>query len=204
MQSSGPRSPSVPLTVSVWQNYANSIFSYAALQSPTMIIEGSGYGSPAQPNVGSAYADAVASAAVANHAGVGAESLALNDQFLYAAGLPCSNDWCNIFNTYYFQAPIRGLQTISQSDPTCTSNLGPGNACSLIYILPFATQRHANVLEIANEDLLCAYGVSYSGCSEPNPFPPYVTALANAAVGQPSATSTTDGNAAATGKATLQ
>lgn len=201
--------PAIPLTVSVWQSYANSIFSYSKFTGATMTMEGSGYGGPAQPHVPAAYADAVASAAVANGAGVGAESLALHDQVLYAAGSTCSNDWCNILNVYALEAPILGLQTIGKSDPTCTSDPGAANTCSLIYVLPFATQRHANVLEIANQDLLCAYAMLYSDpttcpSSIAHPFAPYSTALANASAGQPAYTSATNGKASATGKTVLQ
>ena len=204
--------PATPLTLSVWQSYANTIFGYAPSANPTMIIEGSGYGSSGQ-TIGTAYADAVASAAVLNGAGFGAESLALHDQILYASGAPCSNDWCGIFNTYALRAPMLGLQTVNPSDPNCNTDLGPGNTCSLIFVLPFSTQRHASVLEVANGDLLCAYANNtYSStlCTSPvtglslSPYPPYSTALRNAASGLPNSTSVTNGQASASGTLSLQ
>lgn len=198
--------PSIPLTLSVWQSYASTIFSFAASTHPTMLMEGSGYGNAA--DVGIAYADAVASAAAANGAGIGAESLALNDQFLYASGAACSNDWCNIFNTYALQAPMLGLQTIDTSEPSCTSDPGAGKTCSLVFVLPFGTQRHANVFEIANGDLLCAWGgAAYSSTPCPSmtsPYAPYKTAIQNAASGLPNSTSITSGSAVASGTGSVR
>jgi hypothetical protein len=172
-----------------------------------MTIEGSGYGD--QNDVGTAYADAVASAAASNGAGIGAESLALHDGTLYASGQPCSNDWCSIFNTNFFKAPILGLQSVDISEAGCTSDPGTGKTCSLAYVLPFGTQRHANVFEIANEDLLCAYGGStYSnGTHCPSgfsPYLPYQVAIQNAALGLPGSTSVTGGKASVSGTAVLQ
>ena len=157
------------------------------------------------------WADAVASAAISNGAGYGVESLALHDLTLYAEGMPCSNDWCGIFNTYFIQAPpMLGLQTVSQSDPSCTTDGGAGAACSLVYTLPFATERHANVFELAYEDLLCAYDTDtmpeYVTAYCPStyaPYGPYQTAIANALAGQPSGTSTIKGRASITGSASV-
>jgi hypothetical protein len=102
-----------------------------------------------------------------------------------------------------------GLQPVSQSDPSCTTDGGAGAACSLVYTLPFAT-RHANAFELAYEDLLCAYDTdtmpeyitSYCPMSYA-PYMPYQTAIANALAGQPNGTSTIKGKASVTGKAAV-
>jgi hypothetical protein len=197
-----------PLALPVWSAYANTIFAYAATQNPPMIVEGSGYGGAAP--ITTAWADAVASAAIANGAGYGAESLALHDLTLYSGGSACSNDWCGIFNNYFAQAPrMLGLQTISKSDPTCTSDPGPGLTCSLVFVLPFATERHANVLEIAYEDLLCAYDMATpeyvtSFCpTHSAPYGPYQTAIANVLAGKPKGTAVIGGSAKVAGNASV-
>jgi hypothetical protein len=126
---------------------------------------------------------------------------------LYSEGQPCSNDWCNIFNTYLGIPPILGLQTISATaDATCNSDPGPGQSCSLIYIIPFAIQRHTNVFEIGSINLLCAYYSTYSNpaCTAPAPGNGWAAALAAAAQGQPASTTATAGAAAVSGTASLQ
>ena len=199
-----------PLSLTVWQAYANTIFSYAASQSPPMIIEGSGYGGE-NIYITNAWADAVATAAISNGAGYGAESLAFHDLTLHASGSPCSNDWCNIFDSNFINSPkMLGLQTISPSDPSCTSDPGAALTCSLVYVLPFATERHANVFELGYPDLLCAYDNSspeYTSAYCPSgyaPYGPYKTAIANAEAGVPRGTSVIGGSAKVSGSATVK
>lgn len=115
----------VKLSLLAWGSYASTIFSYAATRNPPMIIEGSGYGGVGA--ITTAWAEAVASAAISNGAGYGVESLALHDLTLYAEGMPCSNDWCASFNTYFIQSPpMLGLQTIGISDHRAPAIPGPG------------------------------------------------------------------------------
>jgi hypothetical protein len=198
-------SPSTPLTLAIWGALTQNIFSFAATQSPQMVTESSGYGGE-NSTITTAWADTIAQNSIPYGAGFGAESLALNDAVLYSEGLPCSNDWCAIFNSYYSKTPMLGLQTIaSLSDPTCTSNPGAGQTCSLVYVLPFGTQRRANVFEIGYGDLLCAfYSGGYSGCSSGSPAPGYAAAISNAEQGLPSSTTTLVGPARLSGKAAIE
>jgi hypothetical protein len=197
---------SAPLNLAGWSTYADTIFSWASAQSPPMIIEGSGYGGE-NVTITTAWADVVAAAAISNGAGYGVESLAVHDQTLYAAGSPCSNDWCNSFNTYFIQSPpMLGLQTISISDPSCTSDPGASQTCSLVYVLPFGTERHANAFELAYEDMLCAYESGYGGstCTVGSATNGYAAAIANALAGKPNGTAAVAGRATITGQAAVQ
>src|SRR6202043_201539 len=103
-----------------------NVFSYAESLNPPMIIESSGYGG--ENNVITlAYADAVAQNSISYGAGFGAESLAFHDMVLYSQEQPCSNDWCNVFNTYFGIAPILGMQNISKTaDAHCNTDPGAG------------------------------------------------------------------------------
>jgi hypothetical protein len=198
--------PTPPLSLSIWGAFAANVFSFAEAQNPPMVMESSGYGGN-DTIVTTAWADAVAQNSIPYGAGFGAESLAFHDMVLYSEGQPCSNDWCNIFNTYLGIPPILGLQTISATaDATCNSDPGPGQSCSLIYIIPFAIQRHTNVFEIGSINLLCAYYSTYSNpaCTAPAPGNGWAAALAAAAQGQPASTTATAGAAAVSGTASLQ
>jgi hypothetical protein len=173
-----------------------------------MTMESSGYGGE-DGTITRAYADVIAQNSIPYGAGFGAESLSFHDMVLYSQGLPCSNDWCSIFNNYFGHSSMLGLQTISPTaDATCDSDPGPGESCSLIYIIPFAIQRHANVFEIGSVNLLCAYLAGYnvtnSECTESAPYNGWAAALAAAAQGQPASTSATAGAAALSGTASLQ
>ncbi len=206
-QSSGPAIPLNSLTV--WHNYNNAVYAAAHANASGTILEASMYGGETLPNgdgtILLSWADDVASTAIANHLGIGAESLAFSDLPLYASNSPCSNDWCQLFNEYSLSGPMLGLQTVSLSDPTCVTNPACGNATgSLTTVLPFGTQRHARVFEIGYEDLLCAYDSSSSGSScAPGTGSAYPLALQNSTSGVPSSTATLSGAAKLSSNATL-
>lgn len=198
--------PTPPLSLSIWGAFAANLFSYAQSQNPPMTMESSGYGG--EDNIITlAWSDAIAQNSIPYGAGFGAESLAFHDMVLYSEGMPCSNDWCNIFNSYFGLTPILGMQPISgTSDAYCNSDPGAFASCSLVYILPFAIQRHANVFEIGTVNLLCAYYSAYShaGCTQSAPGNGFAAALAAAAQGQPVSTSATTGTATISGTTSLQ
>jgi hypothetical protein len=155
------------------------------------------------------WADDIARIAIANGFGITAESLQSADLTDYAAALPCSNDWCNLFNLYYPFAPILGLQTVDVSNPSCMTSCASSLTGSLVTVLPFGTQHHARVFEIKYVDLLCAYDQnSYSSTNCPNPpdapYAPYAAALANTAAGQPPSTSALSGAAGLAGSAAIR
>jgi hypothetical protein len=198
--------PTPPVSLSIWGAFAANVFSYAQSQNPPMTMESSGYGGN-DPTITLDWSDAVAQNSIPYGAGFGAESLAFHDMVLYLAGMPCSNDWCNIFNSYFGLTPILGMQPVSgTSDAYCSSDPGPFSSCSLVYILPFAIQRHANVFEIGSVNLLCAYYTVYSnaGCTQPAPWNGFAAALAAAAQGQPVSTSAISGATTLSGGASIQ
>jgi hypothetical protein len=220
------------LTVPVTSAYVTALFSSVIALSPTFKVQGPMYGgnkvlNPAYCGIGlgsgacitQAYPDAEAASEVASGAGIGAESLGMENVIWYAEGQLCLGDACGLFNTYSWTAPIFDWQTYKISDPTCepwvdptTCNGGPTG--SLVNLLPFATIRmHAGenpnrltALEIFWQDWMCAYYgsvQSYCPYSYPNPDLAYQAALANAAVGVPNATSSTAGKAAVSGGAAI-
>jgi hypothetical protein len=215
--------PAVPLTEPILEQYATNMFSSIQAQKPAMILDSSMFGGESFGTNGVVpiqWADDIARIAIANGFGITAESLQSADLTDYAAALPCSNDWCSLFNYYYSIAPMQGLQTISQSNPNCLnqpSTCGGGNLTgSLVTVLPFATQRRDTVLEVYYQDLLCAYDQDNyydSDCPELSvgpppiylaPYMPYQTSLTNAVAGRPNSTGNVTGSSALSGAADIQ
>lgn len=212
------------LTEPVWLAYNQAIYSSAAsdVSGSGIMLEASMFGGETfgggDGMIPIGWADDVASAAVSNGFGLGAESLSvasdIGDNVLSAGGSPCSNDWCALFSQYR-TASVLGLQTLSQSDPNC---LGAPSTCnqtsSLLTALPFGTQRRANVFEVYYQDLLCAYDSGYTNSTTPPNNGAceavsagrqyYPTALSNAASGQPTSAGIVGGAAKASGPTTIR
>ena len=102
------------------------------------------------------------------------------------------------------------MQTAGISDPSNIISTAPG---SLAGILPFATKRHANSIELFTQDLFTAYdpwwtlyddsaGAMTCGSVPCNVI--YANAIANAAAGLPAATALVQGQAAMQGKVLQQ
>jgi hypothetical protein len=220
-QSSFPNPTSQELSETLWKTYQASLFSTvqtteksygstikhaAGMYGGTTL--GSGDGSTPLT-----WADDDAAAAIANGLGIGTESLQGNtqtgDQIAYAAASNCSADWCAMFNQYFNVAPMTYLQTITASSPTCLLQPSSCNQTgSLLTVLPFASERHTKVLEIAYLDYLCAYSSNGStddaSCSETTPYVPYQTAILNAQNGVPSSTAARAGKTVTSGNAGMQ
>jgi hypothetical protein len=215
------------LTPQVASAYVSALFSSITALNPTFKVQGPMYGGdgaiyPGYCSIGlgtsgvcitQAYPDAEAAAEVGSGAGIGAESLGMNDVNWYAQGQVCLGDACGLFNTYAWAAPIFDWQTYKYSDPTCnpwesTATCPTG---SLVNLLPFATVRmhvgenpnRLNALEIFWDDWMCAYTSSPPTTCPLAPDPYYQTALSNAALGQPNATSAVIGNVSVSGAATI-
>jgi hypothetical protein len=77
-----------------------------------------------------------------------------------------------------------------------------------VTVLPFGTQRHGRVFEVAYLDLLCAYDSSYSDltyCVSGSPNRPgYSPALSAAASGRAATTVAASGSAKLSSKASMQ
>jgi hypothetical protein len=156
-------------TPTAWVSYLTSMLAYeTTLNSPKQLMVGIN-----TVNMDTSIPDQVAAFAVSNKIGFGSQGLQESDITSYQAGQPCTADWCNLFNQYQGQVPLE-LQTATQSDPT-----GGGMTGSLVALLPFAAQRHANIMEIYYQDWLTGYDPSYPGYD-----PAYATAFASAAAPQ--------------------
>jgi hypothetical protein len=154
-------------TPASWVSYLTSMLAYeATLNSPKQLMVGIN-----TVNMDTSIPDQVAAFAVSNKIGFGSQGLQESDISNYNAGQPCTADWCNLFNQYQGQVPLE-LQTATQSDPN-----GGGVTGSLVVLLPFAAQRHADIIEIYYQDWLTAYDPSYPGY-----YPAYATAFASEAV----------------------
>jgi hypothetical protein len=211
--------PNVLLNEGVWKAYNNNVYAsvhLAALAaSSPMVLTSSPFGGVVlgmgDGSIPTSWADDVAQVATANGLGIGSEGLAATtnkgDPLLYSLGQPCADDWCSLFNSYYSDAPIQTLQTVSQSNPNCLNQSSSCNGTgSLVTVLPFGTQRRATAFEIYYQDLLCAYDLNgYSNTDCPaSPNTAYQMALTNAAAGQPNSTSSLNGGSALVGAATIQ
>jgi uncharacterized protein (TIGR03437 family) len=106
------------------------------------------YGSPIQTDVLSFEAANAKSLGF----GFGSQGLTGSDVSNYAAGRPCSSNWCMLFQTNSGQVPLE-LQTIAASDPANA----PGGVGSLGVLLPFALSLNTQILEIYVQDLQVAY-----------------------------------------------
>jgi hypothetical protein len=156
-------------TPTSWINYLTSMLAYeVTLNSPKQLMVGIN-----TVNGDTSIPDQVAAFAVSKNIGFGSQGLQESDIQAYDAGQPCTADWCNLFNQYAGQVPLE-LQTATQSDPT-----GGGVTGSLVTLLPFAAQRHADIMEIYYQDWLTAYDPSYTVYD-----PAYATAFAEVAAPQ--------------------
>jgi len=154
-------------TPTSWVSYLTSMLAYeATLNSPKQLMVGIN-----EVNTLTSIPDQVAAAAVSYKIGFGSQGLQESDISNYNAGQPCTADWCNLFNQYQGQVPLE-LQTATQSDPN-----GGGVTGSLTVLLPFAAQRHADIIEIYYQDWLTAFDPSYPGYD-----PAYATTFASEAV----------------------
>jgi hypothetical protein len=111
-------------------------------------------------------ADIMASYAAQLGLGMGQQGIQTNDVNNFAGGSSCSNDWCNVMQTYP-NSTLFEMQSVGQSDPTNTT----GPVKSLIYLLPLYAQLRGNTkiyFEAWQGDLRCAYESGYSdsnGCT---------------------------------------
>jgi uncharacterized protein (TIGR03437 family) len=141
-----------------WENYITEM---TALQKTlqTQIVNTSGhavqlmaainqYGSPIQLDVLSY--EAVNAKFLGF--GFGSQGLTGSDIANFAAGRPCSSNWCALFQANPGQTPLE-LQTIAASDPADA----PGGVRSLGVLLPFALSLKTQILEIYVQDLQVAY-----------------------------------------------
>ena len=100
------------------------------------------------PNM--AYPDFEAANAIAHGQGIGCQGWQQSDLTNYNAGLPCTSDWCKLFDRYTGQVPLE-LQQVGPS----LANGGTVTG-SISDLIPFAMAHHTTIYEIYVEDLLTA------------------------------------------------
>ena len=123
-----------------------------------------------------AYANSHFSSPVATM-GFGSQGLQKSDVANYASApsctltpvyCPCTSDWCTKFNQYTGDIPLE-LQTVLLSDPTGVNpNSQTGSLATLTInnsqvtgLIPFATSRHTNILELYAYDMLYTFDSTY-------------------------------------------
>jgi len=162
----------------VWEGYINTMLQYMhSLHSPKTLQVTI---SPIQPSpIDLSTPNLTAANAVAAGIGIGNQGLQRNDPMNYGQGRECKGgNWCANFAKYRGQVNLE-LQTTGVSDPNQTNDdlrgnqgrrfrgRGPGRqpgmgtnenrTGSLANILPFATERGVNILELYYEDWMCAF-----------------------------------------------
>ncbi|HZQ23088.1 MAG TPA: hypothetical protein VFA89_09830 [Terriglobales bacterium] len=148
-------------------NYVQDMMRYeSSLNPPMQILANIHF---VDSNTNTSYADAEAQYAVQFGFGFGNNGLQKSDIANYGANALCNADWCAMFNKYLSSTMSDGkpiqleLQTLGPTDPTGASPTG-----SLADLLPFAAQRHCNLLELWPPDLLLAFDPNYSRTSGAN------------------------------------
>jgi hypothetical protein len=141
-------------TQQVWENYLFQMLDYEkSLNSHAQLIVS--LNQLSTPSTDYSLPDAVAARAVQDGIGIGNQGLEQADVSEYASTQTCGADWCSLFNTYQGKVPLE-LQTVAASDPD-----GSGTG-SLVTLMPFALQRHAQILEVYFVDWLTAYDPGYA------------------------------------------
>ncbi len=109
------------------------------------------------------YPTAEATSAVANGQGIGSQGWQESDITNYSAGLPCTSNWCALFDQYTGQVPLE-LQQAGQSVANGGTTTG-----SMANIIPFAVARHVTIFEIYVQDLLTAFDPNWPSYSTYGP-----------------------------------
>lgn len=142
-------------TLQVWENYLYQMLDYEkSLNSHTQLMVS--LNQLTVPSTDYTLPDAVAARAVQDGIGIGNQGLQQKDISDYQSTQTCGADWCGLFDTYQGRVPLE-LQTVAASDPD-----GSGQTGSLVSLMPFGLQRHAQIFEIYFVDWLTAYDPDYS------------------------------------------
>jgi len=154
-----------------WLQYYTDIDDFVQAQNPKMQILDplNAAGMPEDAT----YGTAEAGIAVARHNGsgktngFGSQGLQASDITHYDANPQgyCASDWCGTFNTYEQSGILLELQQDSLSDPTHLTSSPTGD---LRPLLPFAVERHVDILEVYDLDALLAYDPNYCVLNVPD------------------------------------
>ena len=153
-------------TMSGWLQYYTDIDQLVQAQNPKMQIldplNETGSGASANTSYGTQEAQIAVSyknaAGLTN--GIGSQGLQASDITNYAAGSPCSSDWCGAFSNGAASGIPLELQQVGISAPISIAGTNSATG-DLRPLLPFAVQRHMTILELYSLDALLAYDPNY-------------------------------------------
>jgi hypothetical protein len=134
-----------------WMSYVEEMDAYERSLNPTMQLMAALNQVYTNGFWDQSYSIAEATSAVANGQGIGSQGWQQSDIANFAAGLPCTSDWCSLFDQYTGEVPLE-LQQAGQSVANGGTTTG-----SMAEIIPFAVAHHVNILEIYVQDLLTAF-----------------------------------------------
>jgi len=160
-------------TKSGWLQYFTDIDDFVQAQNPKMQIldplNQAGTGASVDPTYGTAEAGiAVAhSNASGTVNGFGSQGMQASDITNYDNSTYCSSDWCGTFNTYYQTNNNLELQQDGLSAPVAIAGTDSATG-DLRPLLPFAVERHMDILELYNLDALLAYDPNYCVLTVPD------------------------------------
>jgi hypothetical protein len=134
----------------IWVNYLAEMNAYISSLHPTMQVMAALNQVVEHGTRNMAYPDFEAANALANGQGIGSQGWQQSDLTNYNAGLPCTSDWCKLFDRYTGQVPLE----LQQAGPSLAN--GGTVTGSISDLIPFAMAHHTTIYEIYAEDLLTA------------------------------------------------
>jgi hypothetical protein len=156
-----------------WLQYFTDIDDFVQAQSPKMQIldplNQAGTGASVDPTYGTAEAAIAVAHSNASGAvnGFGSQGLQASDITNYDNNTYCTSDWCGTFNNYYQTNSNLELQQDGLSAPIVLPNTESGTG-DLRPLLPFAVERHMDILELYYLDALLAYDPNYCVLAVPD------------------------------------
>jgi hypothetical protein len=140
---------------SLWLDYVEEMDAYEESLHPTMQLMAAINEQHDGNRLDLSYADAEAKIAVAHGQGFGCQGWQRSDIEAFAAGRPCTSDWCALFDKYAGKVPLE-LQQAGESDPNGGNHTG-----LMSELIPFGVAHHATILEIYVKDLQLALSPSH-------------------------------------------
>jgi hypothetical protein len=152
--------PNTFVGITTWENWISGMESYekSVMPSPPIQLMQSLNHLDTDPTYVTV-PDFEAATAVSNGFGFGNNGLQKTDITNAASNMPCTGDWCAMFDKYAGQVPLE----LQESDPSNPSGSDPNDATgNLANLIPLAVSHHATILEILMDDLYLAYDPNYT------------------------------------------
>jgi hypothetical protein len=152
--------PNTLVGTTIWENWISEMESFekSVMPSPPIQLMQSLNHLDTDPTYVSV-PDFEAATAASNGFGFGNNGLQKSDITNSASNMPCTGDWCAMFDKYADQVPLE-LQEANPSNPSGSDPTNPtGNLADLI---PLAVSHHVTILEPLMADLYLAYDPNYT------------------------------------------